>query len=733
VYRPLEEPLKSSLKKIHRYPNAEKIQLESLTPEESVELINSRLDIPDLPENFKELVLQKSQGNPFYVEELIQAMKDSDVLEYDKERGHYVIVDDLEKVELPDSLQSLIMSRIDRLDEQSKMTLKIASVIGRIFRMSMLKGVYPTHININTLRKHLSRLDGREFTHLDKPAPELEYLFKHIMTKEVAYESLLFAHRRELHEKTAEFIEEIFKDEVEDYTYVLAYHYGLTNNTKKKIDYFEKAGNKAKKTYDNDNAVYFYTKALENLEDKKDKVSKKMEVLENRAEVFKLKGKYDEGIEDYDNLLELATDSNNLIKEIVAEKRKGGLLIWSGKKEGKEILFEALEKAKKHKLKDQEADCLNNIGVAYHFEGNLEKAYDFYKKSLATYKESDDKIGIARALTNKGGMESLLAKYDDSLQSLKKAKEIYEEISDKRNMAISELNMADVYSAKGEMDEALKYYEEALKIAQQIGAKADELLVLGQIGRVYNSLGDYEKSIENCEKANDIAIYELQNQLDILYLSFNLAFPYFYLNNFSNSLSNLQTALDAAQRLNDNAMQTFIHRWMGYTYQKSGDMETAKEHYDTAIQIAEEIESPADIANAENFVGFWHQEKAEFEQAKEWHNKAYGKIDHVEDDEEKMYIYLGMASCLRKMGDKTSLEYARKAFDIAPQNDKYNVMLINIELARCLLLNEQKEEAKDAYQNGIAIIHEIEEKLSEENRERFLSDKKQVFMEYEGL
>jgi tetratricopeptide (TPR) repeat protein len=392
-----------------------------------------------------------------------------------------------------------------------------------------------------------------------------------------------------------------------------------------------------------------------------------------------------------------------------------------------------LEKAKKHKLKDQEADCLNNIGVAYHFERNLEKAYDFYKKSLATYKESDDKIGVARALTNKGGMESLLAKYDDSLQSLKKAKEIYEEISDKRNVAISELNIADVYSQTSETQLALKQLKEALKISTAIGAIADSALIYSRIARIYAFESSYEESINYYKNALNSAIYEIQNDFEIMYNASDIAWTYLAICNYPESFSHWQIALDAAQRLNDNAMQTFIHRWMGYTYQKSGDMETAKEHYDTAIQIAEEIESSADIANAENFVGFWHQEKAEFEQAKEWHNKAYGKIDHVEDDEEKMYIYLGMASCLRKMGDKTSLEYARKAFDIAPQNDKYNVMLINIELARCLLLNEQKEEAKDAYQNGIAIIHEIEEKLSEENRERFLSDKKQVFMEYEGL
>ena len=145
-----------------------------------------------VPAALLERVSSQAVGNPFYVEELLNYFQDMGVDLQDSEA--------LQQVDLPTSLYSLVLSRIDQLDETEQLTIKIASVIGRLFRAAMLWGVYP-ELPLNQVQHNLDVLSNLELTPLDTPLPELAYLFKHIITQQVAYESLLHSTRAMLHEQ----------------------------------------------------------------------------------------------------------------------------------------------------------------------------------------------------------------------------------------------------------------------------------------------------------------------------------------------------------------------------------------------------------------------------------------------------------------------------------------------------------------------------------------------------
>ena len=187
----------------------------------------------------------------------------------------------MNKIELPDSLHTLILSRIDQLSEREKTTLRVASIVGRLFRAEWLTGYYPTLGALPQVQDDLEQLHQLDITPLDTPEPELAYLFKHIVTHEVTYESLPFATRAQLHEQLAKYLEGIAAP-----VDTIAHHYGQSNNQAKQREYWQKAGEAAQEAFANDAALDYFAKLLPLLNDPNEKI----ELHLKRGELFFLTG-----------------------------------------------------------------------------------------------------------------------------------------------------------------------------------------------------------------------------------------------------------------------------------------------------------------------------------------------------------------------------------------------------------------------------------------------------------
>ena len=196
--------------------------------------------------------MRRAQGNPFYLEELLNYLRDRGLDPREPQA--------LEKIELPDSLHTLILSRIDQLSEQEKTTLRVASVIGRLFRAAWLTGYYPELGSFPQVKSDLDELAEMDITPLDSPEPELAYLFKHIVTHEVTYESLSFATRAKLHEQLARYLENMAGAGLLD---SIAFHYGRSDNTAKKREYYRKASEAAYSVSAFVTAVEYSTRLLD--------------------------------------------------------------------------------------------------------------------------------------------------------------------------------------------------------------------------------------------------------------------------------------------------------------------------------------------------------------------------------------------------------------------------------------------------------------------------------------
>jgi class 3 adenylate cyclase/tetratricopeptide (TPR) repeat protein len=261
--RPLTEP-PEEYAQLLKLAGAQRLRLEALAPDATLALVCQRLSVGSIPKPVADLIRTKAEGNPFYSEELAYALRDTGVIQIaDGECRLPEGRSDLGAINLPDTVQGVITSRIDRLPPPQQLTLKVASVIGRTFAYPALHSIYPLDTDRDQLPGHLQALDRLDLTNLETPEPDLAYSFKHIITRDVAYNLMLFAQRQRLHQAIAEWYEATYPDELALFYELLAHHWRTADVPAKALHYLERAGDQALENYANEEAIRFYEQALE--------------------------------------------------------------------------------------------------------------------------------------------------------------------------------------------------------------------------------------------------------------------------------------------------------------------------------------------------------------------------------------------------------------------------------------------------------------------------------------
>lgn len=243
--------------------NYHDIQLQNLSLSVAQNMLASLLKTETIPPDLKRWVQSKAEGNPFYLEELVNSLIESDTLARDN--GSWKLTCSLAELDIPSSLHGLITGRLDRLDKQTKRILQKASVIGRDFLYEILKRISELEERIDGELSHLERLDLIRTRSLQ---PDIEYMFKHALTQEIAYNGLLKKQRREIHEQIAQVIESVFKDRLAEFNETLAYHFARGQSVTKAVDYLVKSGEKSLARYAVEEAHQYFKKAYEILASK---------------------------------------------------------------------------------------------------------------------------------------------------------------------------------------------------------------------------------------------------------------------------------------------------------------------------------------------------------------------------------------------------------------------------------------------------------------------------------
>ncbi|HEX5836770.1 MAG TPA: tetratricopeptide repeat protein [Anaerolineales bacterium] len=449
--------------RLEALPNFTRIDLHELTQVEAEQAIRAKLaqlypaHSSAVPAALLEKLIRRAQGNPFYLEELLNYLRDRGLDPREPQA--------LEKIELPDSLHTLILSRIDQLSEQEKTTLRVASIVGRLFRAAWLTGYYPELGSFPQVKAGLDELAKIDITPLDSPEPELAYLFKHIVTHEVTYESLSFATRAGLHEQLARYLENMAGASLLD---TITFHYGRSDNTAKKREYYRKAAEAAYSVSAFVTAVEYSTRLLELTPD--DDPARSALALDLAEMHFRL-GDFpaaqaaaqkaeDAAQNDVDRASALAF-LGTLLSSRLGEHR-----------EAQKLLEEAVPLARKCKDPLTLCRALHALGTNLYDIGKLDEAQIAFNESLSLARDLGDGSRELLALNRLGMLAERQGDYDEAERLFQemRAQAVVAGNREREFVAIGNLGVLAADDRK-DYAAAQEYFRQAMVGTREIGAQ----------------------------------------------------------------------------------------------------------------------------------------------------------------------------------------------------------------------------------------------------------------------
>lgn len=476
--------------RLEALPHFTKIELNELRAAEGEQAIRAKLAqlyparSGAVPAALVDKLMARTQGNPFYLEELLNYLRDRGLDPRDPA--------DLEKIELPDSLHTLILSRLDQLSEREKTLVRVASIVGRLFRVTWLMGYYPDLGEPARVKNDLDGLAEMDLTPLDTPEPELAYLFKHIVTHEVTYESLPFATRARLHEQLAHYLEDqIAAGALHDSSLLetLTHHYGRSHNAEKQRAYLRKAGEAAQQRFANQAALDYFGRLLPLLTAASERIAIHMQ----RGQVLELIGAWEAAEADYRAALELAGQTQARQREAQADAQfaLGKLCRKRGEYEAA-LAWLARVRAGRTALGDRvgQAQALTETGIVYRRKGEYAQSRASLQEGLALAREAGDQAGIALALNALGNIARAQGDYPAARALYEESLALRRELGDKGGIGTLLNNLGMIVLAQGDYPTARALSEESLALCQEMGDKGGIALSLNNLGNVAAYQGD---------------------------------------------------------------------------------------------------------------------------------------------------------------------------------------------------------------------------------------------------
>jgi predicted ATPase/class 3 adenylate cyclase len=460
--------------RLEALPSFTRIELQELNSSECEQLIRAKLgqSYPAwegvAPPSLVETLIARTQGNPFYLEELLNFLRDRNLDPRESTA--------LAEIDLPDTLHTLILSRIDQLTEREKAVLRVAAIIGRLFRVNWLLGYYPGLGEWEQVKADLDELHKVDITPLNTPEPELSYLFKHIVTHEVTYESLPFATRARLHEQLGHYLEEQIAGGWQEEPFLLdtlVHHYSRSENRAKEREYLHKAGQAALAVSAFIAGAEYFDRLLA-LTPSTDPDYCLLTL--QLAELYLRLGDYAAVHKAIQKTQAVATTA---AEQAAALAILGEMASQSGDYAGAQtILAEAVPLARAANEQTTLCGALYALGDAYWRLGKQDEAQAALSESLALAHTLGDINRELFALNRLGVLAALQQKMDEAERMVQEV-HIRALSVGNRERAMSALNNLGVVAAeRQDYGAARDYYQQALTLAHEVGEQSAMALCL---------------------------------------------------------------------------------------------------------------------------------------------------------------------------------------------------------------------------------------------------------------
>ncbi len=598
------------------------LRLDPLTPESAEELLEALLGTDAGLKRLKRLLIERTQGNPFFLEESVRTLIETNALI--GERGAYRLTKDLPSIQVPATVQAVLAARIDRLPPEDKRLLQTASVIGEDVPFTLLHPL--VEMSEEELHRGLSRLQADEFLYETSLFPDLEYTFKHGLTYQVAYNSLLVERRCGLHARIVGTIETLYHDRLADQVERLAHHTFRGEVWEKAVSYLRQAGKKAGARSANQEAVAYFEQALAalaHLPDSAKKTELAVDVrLEMRPSLVPLGAK--------ERLIEHLTQAESLAEALGDKWRLGRVHAdmtahyaqfgedYRAVNPGERALAIATE------LGDfaLQVSALDRLARAYVGLGDYHRAIDLSNRSMSLLEgkpvgERFGLTGVAAVVTRIPLIWSFaeLGEFTEGLARGQEAVRIAEMVGQPFSLVAAYWSLSRLYLIKGDIEKALPLLERSLHVCQDAQvpiwsspAKSGLGYAYLQSGRVPEALPLLEQDIER----------PTMGRFHTLQISW-LGEAYLLAGRREEAIKVTWRGFNRARDKKEKGLEAWVLRLLGViaTHKDPPDVNQAKEHYHQAISLADELGMRPLIARCHAGIAELYRQIGKRQQAKE--------------------------------------------------------------------------------------------------------------------
>jgi class 3 adenylate cyclase/tetratricopeptide (TPR) repeat protein len=630
------------------------IKLQDLSLSDAQDMLESLLKTKRIPSDLKRYIQAKTEGNPFFLEELVNSLIESKTLVQDV--GNWRLTKSISDAEVSSSLHGLITGRLDRLEKETKRVLQEASVIGRAFLYEILKKITELKDQIDLELSVLERLDLIRTRAIQ---PDLEYMFKHAVTQEVVYNGLLKRERREIHEQIALVMESLFHDRLPEFYETLAFHFKRSNSNLKAVDYLMKSGEKSLRRYALEESHQYYNEAYELLSDRFEQPKKEkvllVDLLIKWAYVFYYRG-------DFNGLITLLSTNEDIAGSLDDKAKRGMFNGW--------------------------------LGFGHYMAGAAGISKRYLRKALELGEETEDQHVIAYACTWLAWCCGDLGLTEEAIRFGERANEIAKIIKDDHYLYFKPLAaIAYVYWAIGNWKESVKVGEAIL----DYGLKHSNIrsICMGHVavGQGYYAAGDLPSAAAEFYKAINVA----EDPVYKLWAKCWLWIPQLVLGEVKKATDTTQEIVKFSTSFGYGSVGIFAHAGLGLITVMNGQMSKGVEMLENAIDSSIENERIGLRAVFEHLLG-----------------KVYLQLVENKDPVSISLIAKNIGFLVKSVpfAHKKAEAHLNNAIEIAKQKGFLNILAqVYLDLGLLHKTKKRTDKAKQFISEAIKIFEQCEAEI----------------------
>ena len=545
------------------------IDLAPLQVNQTETLLNNLLGVKGLPKSIRDLIVDKAEGNPFFVEEIIRSLIETKQIL--RENSHWKAVSDSAKIALPNTLRGVLSARIDRLPETSKHVLQNAAVIGRLFDLRVLKPLTRLNGGLDSQIQYL-----REVSLIE--ALQNEYAFRHVLIQEAAYESILLKTRVELHLRIGEIMEDLYVERIDEFAPLLAYHF-YSAGDERSLKYDIIAGEKSARLYANAEAATHFRRALEVAKRNGNDKGLITKLHTQLGSVLELSGRYEQALQTYDEMQAFGRAIGERSIEMNALMAKATMYsIFTRLHDparSEQLLIQALDISREIDDRVAQARLSWNLMLAYLFSKRFDQALEHGSLALNLARESGDREQLAFVLNDFCRLHTCRGEFDEAFAVIREARELWRALDNQVMLADSLGSEAEAHFNSGAFDRAYQCCEEALQITEKIdnlwGQSYDQMIMAFvhlETGRLGDGIQLAEKSIRLADAAGLMA--------GSLWFRSELGWVYAYCGDFEKAHEVIEHALKIAEA-RQPAWRAFPQAGKIRIHLLQGDLQSARQ------------------------------------------------------------------------------------------------------------------------------------------------------------